>query len=44
MEGWLGRFGDRRLEIGGPIFWDDLCRLRGAGCVFGGLVEAVRAK
>lgn len=44
MDMTLGRFGDRRLEKGGPIFWAGWCRLRGAICVFGDLVEAARER
>jgi hypothetical protein len=40
----LGRFGDRRLEKGGPIFWASWCRLGDAGCVFGGLVGAEQGR
>jgi hypothetical protein len=33
MDMRLGRFGDRRLEKGGPIFWAGWCLLGGAGRV-----------
>ena len=36
----LGRFGDRRLEKGGPIFWASWYLREGASCVFGGLAGA----
>lgn len=44
MELRLGRFGDRRLEKGGPFFWVGLSGLAGEGCGFAALVATVRAK
>ena len=40
----LGRFGDRRLEKGGPIFWVGWCLLRGGDCVYGGLEGTARER
>jgi hypothetical protein len=37
MELTLGRFGDRRLEKGGPFFWGGSSRLGGERYGFGGL-------
>ena len=35
MEGGLGRFGDRRLEKGGPVCWPVLSASVSLGSVFG---------
>ena len=40
----LGRFGDRRLEKGGPIFWAAWLRRVAAVSVFGGLAATARAR
>jgi len=44
MDVSLGRFGDRRLEKGGPIFWPVLSRAGGARFGFGGLAGTGREK
>jgi len=33
MDQCLGRFGDRRLEKGGPFFWPGFWNVAGANCV-----------
>ncbi len=38
MEGGLGRFGDRRLEKGGPVCWPALSASVNLGSVFDVLV------
>jgi len=41
MEGLrLGRFGDRRLEKGGPSFWSDWCRRPAGACACAGWAGA----
>ena len=44
MQMTLGRFGDRRLEKGGPFFWLDCCRLglEPCGCAGWGVTVRVR--
>ena len=44
MEQTLGRFGDRRLEKGGPFFWDDCWREAVVRFGFVGLVATVQAR
>jgi hypothetical protein len=44
MELTLGRFGDRRLQKGGPFFWAVSSRLAVARCGFGGLAVTGRAR
>lgn len=44
MELCLGRFGDRRLEKGGPFFWTGWWRPAGLGCGFGGWAATGRGK
>ena len=44
MDLCLGRFGDRRLEKGGPIFWAVLWSLVGASCGFGGWAAVGRER
>lgn len=41
MELGLGRFGDRRLEKGGPFFWTGWLRraAEGSGCAAWGVIE-----
>ena len=41
MDFTLGRFGDRRLEKGGPFCWVVWLRVADAGFGFGGWVETV---
>jgi hypothetical protein len=44
MDMRLGRFGDRRLEKGGPIFWASWFLVGRASCVFGAWVAADRER
>ncbi len=44
MDTCIGRFGDRRLQKGGPFCNVVLWKLGAVGCVFGGLAAIVRAK
>ena len=44
MELRLGRFGDRRLEKGGPFFWGGWWRVAGANCGYAVWVGTVRER
>ena len=44
MDLLLGRFGDRRLEKGGPIFWVGLLRAADGGYGFAGWAAIVRER
>jgi hypothetical protein len=44
MEMLLGRFGDRRLEKGGRVFWSVLLRKVAEGSGSGVLARAARAR
>jgi hypothetical protein len=44
MELTLGRFGDRRLQKGGPFFWGALLRSAVVRCGNGGLAATALAR